>query len=130
MHCIEVSTVFSAAHQLRLPGGGVEPLHGHDWRVTVRVGAGELDAMETVVDFHVIEAALEGICGPMRNAHLNALEPFLQKWNPSAERVAEHIGRQLLPLLAALPQDSARTLRLMEVRVTESPNCLAIWQPD
>jgi len=128
MYAIEVTTTFSAAHQLRLPDGVLEPLHGHNWQLTVRITAAKLDALETVIDFHEIEDALAAVCGPMKNQNLNTLEPFIHKWNPSAERVAEHVGRQLLPLIAALPDASARQVRLIEVRITEAPNCLAIWQ--
>ena len=130
MYAIEVTTTFSATHQLRLPAGALEPLHGHDWQVTVRLAAARLDALETVADFHAIEGTLRAACAPMQNQHLNALEPFIDQWNPSAERVAEHLGRQLLRLVAAFPDASLRQLRLVEVRITEAPNCLAIWQPD
>jgi 6-pyruvoyltetrahydropterin/6-carboxytetrahydropterin synthase len=130
MYAIEVTTVFSASHQLRLPDGALEPLHGHNWHLTARISATKLDSLETVVDFHEVQDALLAICAPMQNQHLNTLEPFIQKWNPSAERVAEHIGRQLLPLLAGLPDAATRQLRLVEIRITEAHNCLAIWLPD
>src|SRR4051812_27370017 len=32
---ITTTRTFSAAHQLRLPDGSIEPLHGHNWRVKV-----------------------------------------------------------------------------------------------
>jgi 6-pyruvoyltetrahydropterin/6-carboxytetrahydropterin synthase len=130
MHAIEVTTVFCASHQLRLPDGSLEPLHGHNWQVTVRISAMRLDSVETVVDFHEVDDALHAICAPLQNQHLNAIEPFITKWNPSAERVAEHIGRQLIPVLAGLPDAGTRHVRLVEIRVTEAHNCLAIWAPD
>ena len=130
MFGIEITRTFSAAHALRLPNG-VEPLHGHDFQVTVRLAAGALDGLETVLDFHVLEAALERIIGPFRNANLNEIEPFRSRVNPSAERVAEEIGRRLQEGLPALDAAAgARGLRLVEVRLTEAPGCLACWTPE
>ena len=42
----EITTIrgFSAAHQLRLYDGSLEPLHGHNWRVKVTVSAAEVEA--------------------------------------------------------------------------------------
>jgi 6-pyruvoyltetrahydropterin/6-carboxytetrahydropterin synthase len=134
MYAIEVQTTFCAAHALHLPpakGGGTEPLHGHNFQVTVRLTCQKLDAMQTVIDFHEIEALLEQILTPWHNQNLNMVEPFRARVNPSAERIAEHIGVQLLGSLASLPDSpvASRGLRVIEIRITESPNCLAIWQP-
>lgn len=128
MHYIEVSSVFSASHQLRLPDGSLEPLHGHDWRVVVQISAKQLDELETVVDFHVVQDYLGAVIGPWRNSHLNDHEPFKARKNPSAERVAEEIAEQLAGRLAVLPGTFARGLRVTEVRLTEAPGCQAIWR--
>lgn len=92
----EITTirVFSASHQLRLYDGSLEPLHGHNWRVSVCVGAGELDAIGVVMDFHLLERLVDEVVVPMHNRHLNDLLPFAQM-NPSAENVALHIGRSV-----------------------------------
>jgi 6-pyruvoyltetrahydropterin/6-carboxytetrahydropterin synthase len=130
MFSIEVQSSFSAAHALRLPNGGVEPLHGHDFQVTVKIAADKLNALETVVDFHDIEDALDAILLHWRNRNLNDIEPFKTRINPSAERIAEYIGHILRESLANLNGNDSRNLRLIHVRVTEASNCLAIWSPD
>lgn len=123
MYAIEVTTEFCAAHQLRLADGGVEPLHGHNWRVTVRVESRNLDALETVMDFHALQSMLEKIVRPWANGNLNDLPPFDRQWNPSAERIAEYIGQELAKQIAG-------TVRLGEVRITEAPGCEAIYWPE
>ncbi len=128
MHYIEVTSVFSASHQLRLPGGQLEPLHGHDWHVTVQVGCQKLDAIETVIDFHVLQDDLAALIAPWRNSHLNDHEPFKSRVNPSAERVAEEIANQLSAHISANADCRARGVTLTEVRITEAHNCLAIWR--
>ncbi len=130
MFAIEVQSSFSAAHALRLPGGALEPLHGHDFRITLRITATSLDAVDTVVDFHEIEAALELLISPWRNNNLNAIDPFRSTINPSAERIAEYLGRQILPILREIDPTNERNLKLREVRLTEAPGCLAVYLPD
>ena len=121
MYAIEVSAVFAASHQLRLPDGQLEPRHGHDWQVTLRVASRELDAMDTVMDFHVLERALAEVIGPWRNRQLNDVPPFAQGVNPSAERVAHAVAEALWRQMPAPAQ-------LVEVRVTEAPGCVAIYE--
>jgi 6-pyruvoyltetrahydropterin/6-carboxytetrahydropterin synthase len=111
----EITTTrhFSAAHQLRLYDGSLEPLHGHNWRVMVTVAADRLDAIGVVMDFHELERLVDDVIGPMHNAHLNDLPPFgAGKLNPSAENVAYHVARSLV-----LPE----AVRLLAVEVWETP---------
>jgi 6-pyruvoyl-tetrahydropterin synthase len=134
MYQIEVKTSFCAAHALRLPGlGGVsaEPLHGHNFNVTVRLNCQKLDAAQTVVDFHLVQRLLDQVLSPWNNQNLNMIEPFRGRINPSAERIAEQIGLQLQGAMGGLPEDpvASRGLRVAEVRLTEAPDCLAIWRP-
>ena len=113
---LSVQRVFSAAHALMLAGRR-EPLHGHDWRVTVVVAGETLDTDGLLCDFHALQAALDEIIAPFCNANLNEVEPFT-RLNPSAEQVARHIADRLAP---ALPPG----VRLSRVSVTEAPGCEA-----
>src|SRR4249920_3426450 len=135
MYSIEVTTTFCAAHALRLPvgaggAGGTEPLHGHNFQVTVTVVCQKLDGMQVVADFHDIERLLEEILTPWNNQNLNLIEPFRTRINPSAERIAEHLGGQLNGRRGTLPGEPvvSRGLRVAMVRLTEAPNCVAVWQ--
>jgi 6-pyruvoyltetrahydropterin/6-carboxytetrahydropterin synthase len=92
---ITTTRTFSAAHALRLPQGGIEPIHGHNWRVKVTVSAANLDALGTVMDFHELERLVDEILRPLHNRHLNEAEPFVKELNPSAENVAFHLARSL-----------------------------------
>ncbi|MEI8198265.1 MAG: 6-carboxytetrahydropterin synthase [Phycisphaerae bacterium] len=133
MFAIEIQHVFHAGHQLRLVDGSLEPYHEHDWHVAVRVLARQLDELETVLDFHTVEQALQSICADYAGKRLNEVAPFQERGrNPSAERVAERIAELLGPKiesLAAGETGGATRFRawLAEVRVTEAAGCLAIW---
>ena len=74
----EITTTrrFSAAHQLRLYDGSLEPLHGHNWRVKVTVSAAKLDRIGVVMDFHELERLVDAVTMPLHNRHLNDLPPF------------------------------------------------------
>src|SRR5437763_781767 len=85
---------FAAAHQLRLYDGSMEPLHGHNWRVEVTIGAEKLDAIGVVMDFHELERLVDAIIGDYHNRHLNEVAAFASR-NPSAENVAFTIGTTL-----------------------------------
>lgn len=117
----EITTTrwFSAAHQLRLYDGSIEPLHGHNWRVKVTVASDELDSIGVVMDFHELERLIDAILAPLHNAHLNDTAQFASL-NPSAENVALLIGRQL-----RLP----RTVRLFSVEVWETDFNSAVYRP-
>lgn len=109
----EITTTrsFSAAHQLQLYNGSLEPLHGHNWRVKVTVESDELDSIGVVMDFHELERLLDAILAPLHNSHLNDTKAFATI-NPSAENIAYHIGRQL-----SLPT---------KVRL----RCVEVWETD
>jgi 6-pyruvoyltetrahydropterin/6-carboxytetrahydropterin synthase len=130
MIAIEVESVFCAAHALRM-GQETEALHGHNFRVTVRLTCQKLDGAQTVVDFREVEGLLEQVLAPWQNQNLNMLEPFRGRVNPSTERLAEQIGLQLQGLLGGLADDpvGGRGLKVAQVRVTEAPGCAALWMP-
>ncbi len=100
---------FSAAHALKLYDGSLEPVHGHNWKVTVTVSAEKLDAIGVVMDFHELERLIDLIVQPMHNRHLNDL-PAFASLNPSAENVAVHLT-QTLRLPAGI---SLRTVEVWE----------------
>ena len=131
MYQITVNRTFAASHAIRLYDGALEPLHGHNWPVEVTIAADELDAMETVMDFHILEQALDQLLAQVHNKHLNDVEPFRsQGVNPSAERVAWWIGREITRCVnQASTGKPDRNLRLHSVRVGEAPGCFAAFFP-
>ena len=126
MYEITVETTFAAAHAIRLPDGSLEPVHGHNWPVAVTVAAEELDGIETVCDFHLLQDLVNAAVAPWINNDLNRCEPFTDgvgglKINPTAERVAWAIAEKVTP---GLPGHC----RLVSVSVGEAPGCTAVWR--
>ena len=110
---------FSAAHQLRLYDGSLEPLHGHNWKVVVTVASPQLDQIGVVMDFHKLDALLHQIIAPLHSRHLNELSAFASL-NPSTENVALHIAQNL-----TLPAN----VSLISVEVWETPENSAAYRP-
>lgn len=121
---ISVTRTFAAAHAIRLPDGSREPVHGHNWSITVVVAAEQLDEIETVMDFHELERVLEGVIAAWRNRDLDMCVPFAgpDGRNSTAEAVAHHAGTQVA---LQLP----KSVRLVRCSVTEAPGCVATWRP-
>ena len=117
---IAVTRTFCASHQVRFADGTLEPLHGHNWTVTVTAGAEHLDADGFVIDFHVLEKRLDALLSPLSNAHLNDAA-LLAGANPSAELVCQSIANALVV---------APPARLVSVSVTEAPGCVATYRPE
>jgi 6-pyruvoyltetrahydropterin/6-carboxytetrahydropterin synthase len=125
---ITVTREFAAAHAIYLPDGALEPMHGHNWQVQVTVARDQLDRIETVMDFHELEAAVDALIADWHNATLNECAPFADHdgrlvVNPTAERVAEHIA-------TALASKLPKPVRIHDVLVREAPGCWARYRPD
>jgi 6-pyruvoyltetrahydropterin/6-carboxytetrahydropterin synthase len=116
---ITITREFSAAHALRLYDGSLEPMHGHNWKVSVTVAAGKLDGMGVVMDFHELERLVDEIISPWHNRNLNEVSPYNSSLNPSAENVALHVSKSL-----RLPEG----VQLEKVEVWETGNCCAVYR--
>ena len=113
MFTISVETQFLASHQLTLPNGSKEPLHTHNWLVTVDVSGKKLNKMGLLMDFHRLKKAVDNITAQFGPGPLEKSDFFKQ--NPSsAEMVAEYIYQNLEPQLPV-------GVKLISVKVVEDP---------
>lgn len=124
MYTVEITTEFAAAHALVIAGRR-EPVHGHNWHVTVLISGETLDADGLLCDFHTVHAVLVDVVAPFHNNNLNAVPPF-DETNPTAELVARHIATEMS---ARLGESLSECARIESVRVTESPGCAAVYRP-
>ena len=115
---LRIRRTFAAAHAIVMAGVR-EPMHGHNWEVTVAVAGDTLDADGLLCDFHLLEKALDETIRPFMNRSLNETAPF-DRVNPTAELVAQHIAQAVA---ARLPIE----VRVKEVRVVEAPQCEACF---
>ncbi len=118
---VGVTEHFEARHQLPQPSGEWEPLHAHDWRVTVTFLGPTLGAGDVLIDFVAVQQRLRETLAPLVGRNLNGLAIF-NGGNPSAERVALHVAQRMA---AGWPA----AVRLACVEVEEAPGCVARCYP-
>lgn len=121
MYSLEVQGEFAAAHQLREYAGKCERLHGHNWRVRLRVEAEELPASGMLVDFGELKRILADCLEMFDHGYLNEIPPF-DTVNPTSERLARVIAETAAE---SLPPHA----RVGAVTVWESDRCSATYRP-
>jgi len=121
MYALTVRGDFSAAHSLPSSGSKCERLHGHNWKVEVRVWAEELDASGMVIDFHDLKAMTGEVLEELDHRLLNELPAFHQR-NPTAENLAQYIYEKLAERLLR------GGAKLDQVRVWESETTAASYR--
>lgn len=96
---IRVEARFEAAHNLREYYGKPEPLHGHSWKVEVKIQSDKLDQEDISVDYVKVKKNLEKLAGKLDYRYINEVPPF-NKINPSSENIAkwfyDHLNKKKL----------------------------------
>ena len=123
MYQLTVESHFDAAHSLRGYRGKCEHLHGHRFKVAIKIRANELDATGLVFDFCQIKAELNAVLARLDHTNLNETSPFTEL-NPSSENLATQIYHELAARFEGVP------VALSAVQVWESPECSAEYTPN
>lgn len=121
MYQISVEQHFDAAHFLRGYRGKCEALHGHRFRVVVRIESPGLDDIGLAYDFSVLKQYLAEVISRFDHTCLNDVPPFDQI-NPSSENVAATVYKELKPKLTGVS--------IVAVEVWESPQTGVVYSPD
>jgi len=93
---LKILTRFAAAHQLKMVGQKCENLHGHNWKVEVHVGGERLNEAGVLMDFGDIKRHVADIINKIDHKFLNELDFFKGIEQPSSERIAVYIARELV----------------------------------
>ena len=120
MYELTIIRTFSAAHQLRGYEGKCENLHGHNYRVELRVMAGFLDETGLAVDFVILKQKTDAVLEQWDHKYLNEIPPF-DRINPSAENLAAELYHRLEANCNDLP------VTLAAVTIWESDHAAATY---
>ncbi len=123
MYEVSVEQHFDAAHFLRGYRGKCEALHGHRFRVAVKLMASHVDDVGMAYDFTELKKHLGDILSRFDHTCLNDVSPF-DEINPSSENIAATIYNELQPKLSGAP------VSLACVEVWESPQSRVAYSPD
>lgn len=121
MYYINVEDHFDAAHFLRGYAGKCENLHGHRYKVAVKLSSSKLDETGLAYDFTRLKTVMKPIVGRFDHVLLNDVQPF-DKINPSAENLARTFYEQIKPGITGV--------KLESVTVWESPESSAEYRED
>lgn len=119
-----VEQTFAAGHALRDYKGKCENVHGHNFKVQVRIEGQRLDDTGMLVDFINVKTVMRKVIDRLDHQFLNEIEPFDVK-NPSAENIAEYFHTEMTTGLASTPVP----IRISEVRVWETDIQSASYRP-
>ncbi|MFH0910018.1 MAG: 6-carboxytetrahydropterin synthase QueD [Planctomycetota bacterium] len=122
MYELSVEREFAAAHRLKGYQGPCENLHGHNWKVGVKVESESLNDFGMVMDFKDLKALVQEAVDALDHKYLNEVPPF-DRENPTTENLARHLCEGLS---ARLPPG----IRLARVEVWESSRAGAAYVPE
>jgi 6-pyruvoyltetrahydropterin/6-carboxytetrahydropterin synthase len=111
---IHAAASFDARHALVSYLGAREAVHGHEWKVAVRVGTESLNDEGYALDFQEVQSILGATVAPLEDTELNQ-HPEIGEPSPTAERVAYVIAEKLAPEYSKIGG------RLLSVSVWEGP---------
>ncbi|MFC2044200.1 6-carboxytetrahydropterin synthase QueD [Chloroflexota bacterium] len=123
MYQVSIEHHFDSAHFLRGYKGKCEALHGHRFRVVLKVKASQLDNIGLAYDFTILKQQLACVLSRFDHTCLNHVPPF-DEINPSSENIANIIYNELTLELAGAP------VSLSCVEVWESPQTGVAYRLD
>ena len=116
---LSVEGCFSAAHQVKGYPGDCADVHGHTYKVLVRVGVEKLDKIGMAVDFRKLKNQLERILQDIDHKNLSKISYF-KKHNATAEYVAKYIFDRMRKKVSCVAS----------VTVWEGPDYSVTYRPD
>ena len=120
---VSVEQTFAAGHALRNYKGKCENVHGHNFKVQVRIEGPSLDDTGMLVDFIDVKNVMRKVIDRLDHQFLNEVAPFDIK-NPSAENIAEYFHIEMTNALS-----TSVPIRISEVRVWETEIQSASYRP-
>jgi 6-pyruvoyltetrahydropterin/6-carboxytetrahydropterin synthase len=92
---LKIVTRFAAAHQLKMVSQKCENLHGHNWKVEVRVAGKKLNSAGVLVDFGELKKHVAELINELDHRFLNDTDFFGENTPPSSENIAFFIAKGL-----------------------------------
>ena len=120
---LKVTNHFAGAHQLKMVAKKCENLHGHNWKIEVRVTGKSLNDAGVVMDFGEIKQHVSEIMKSLDHKFLNELECF-QDGNPSSENIAKYIAESMQEKI------TEPDIRVASVTAWESDDACATYFPE
>ena len=98
---LSVQGTFSAAHRVRGYSGDCAGIHGHTYRIQVKIKIKKLGRIGMAMDFRRIKKVLDKILKKLDHKNLNKIT-FFKKHNATAEWVAVYIYQEMKKRIKAI----------------------------
>ena len=118
---IGITDEFEAAHSLSGDFGPAARLHGHTYKVEVRVEARDVDRTGTFYDVGRLRSQLRAVLEPLHYRNLNEVAEFVE-----INTTAEVVARYIFKCLASEVRDAGG--EAFKVTVWESSSCFASYR--
>ena len=123
---------FHAAHRLENHKGACFNLHGHTWYLDVTVSGFVNDYTGMITDFTVLKELVKPTVDKLDHAYLNEAVSF----EPTVENLIQHIAREISTAIvnfakrvSEISYIAPKNLRLVRLRLHETPSSYAEWEP-
>ncbi|MEA3328727.1 MAG: 6-carboxytetrahydropterin synthase QueD [Candidatus Omnitrophota bacterium] len=123
MYELLVRSNFSAAHRLVNYQGKCENLHGHNWKVELKVSSAKLNSQGMLIDFKEMKQKLNRVLAALDHSCLNDLAYF-KKRNTTSEHIARYIYLELSGLIRK------KKVMIKRVTVWETDTSSATYRPN
>ena len=120
---VSVEHSFAAGHALRNYKVKCENVHGHNYKVELRVTGEHLDQAGLLMDFGELKRILREVSEALDHQFINDIEPFTTV-NPSAENMCKYFHDEVARRLP-----DGRGLSLAEVKIWETDIQWASYRP-
>ncbi len=120
---VSVEQSFAAGHALRNYKGKCENVHGHNYKVQLKVFGTELDQAGLLMDFGDMKRILREVIEILDHQFINDIEPFTTV-NPSAENMTKWFYDEVV---RRMPEGTH--LSLGEVKIWETDIQYAAYRP-
>ncbi len=85
---------FASAHSLRDYPGDCAKLHGHNWKIEVKVAGSQLNSIGMLIDFKEIKRQTKQVINELDHTYLND-HPYFEQTNPTAENIAVYLFQEI-----------------------------------
>ena len=120
---LKIETSFAAAHNLLHYCGQCENLHGHNWKIEIKIRGNKLDKSGMMLDFKILKNHTEAIIQSLDHSYLNEHPAFAGE-SPSSEIIARYIFTELEKRLAD------QEVNVYKVTAWESEKAAAAYMRD
>ena len=122
---LDVEDIFSASHTLVGHPGPCSNLHGHTWRVSLKVSGCPDPITGILVDFHYIKQLMKTVLPDHR--HLNDIKGLEV---PTAEVISIWLYKQFELEIVEHSRETGNNIQLESVTVWESPTASSTYTGD